>query len=64
MERRHDRPAVDFHVRSSGNDAAQVNHEFTGRMDDVREVDVLTLRDVVIERDANRLLLRLLLIHE
>src|ERR1700737_1727761 len=50
VQRSHDGPAVDLHVWTPGNDPAQVDHELAGRMDDVREVDVLTLRAVVIER--------------
>src|SRR5690349_24797676 len=55
MHRRHDHAALDLHVRTAGHDAAEVEDEFAGRMDDVREVDVLALRGRVIESDADGL---------
>src|SRR5207244_12648385 len=60
VQRRHDGPAVNLHVGTARHDSAEVDDEFAGRVDDVREVDVFALRDVVIESDADRLLLLLL----
>src|SRR5881628_1744149 len=53
VQRSHDRPAVDLHVGTPRNHAAEVDHEFAGGVDDVGEVDVLPLGNVVVECDAN-----------
>src|SRR3954471_22292507 len=52
VQRRHDHAAVDLHLRPPRNDPPEVDYEFAGRMNDVREVDVLPLRDGVVEGDA------------
>src|ERR1700686_1190781 len=62
VQRRHDHAAVDLHVRASGHDASQIDDELARRMNDVREIDVLPLGNVVVQSDADRLLL-LLLVH-
>src|SRR5205085_4320117 len=48
---------------AAGHDAPEVDHELRGGVNDVREVHVLALSDCVVERDVNRRLLRLLLVH-
>src|SRR4051795_8474802 len=53
VQRRHDHAAVNLHVLTPGNDAPEVDHKFARRMNDVREIDVLPLRDGVIEGDAD-----------
>ena len=53
VQRRHDHPAVDLHVRLPRYDPPQVDDELTRRMDDIREVDVLPLRDLVVQDDAD-----------
>src|SRR3954453_16817869 len=53
VQRRHDHAAVNLHVLPARNDAPEIDHEFARRMNDVREVDVLPLRDGVVEGDAD-----------
>src|SRR5689334_10827294 len=62
VQRREDHATVDLHVAPPRHDAPEVDDELARRMNDVREINILTLRDRVVEGDADGLLL-LLIIH-
>src|SRR5438105_3354053 len=57
VQRSENHATVDLHVRPAWYDAAEIDDELAGRVNDVGEIHVFALRDLIVECDANRLLL-------